>query len=154
MGQAVQHAPAADTVHYERRRPEDTTLYRPVGEHLETFLAQVEAQTGAALPQFVKDEFDAYLMCGILAHGFARLRSSRLRPGPSGSDPSFYAQRFFVRTQSIDRSVFRTYPPILKKGAVQGMTPVASSPEAFAQAIREDSERWAKVVDARKLSAN
>jgi hypothetical protein len=39
MGQAVQRAPAADTVHYERRRPEDTTLYQLVQEHLETFLA-------------------------------------------------------------------------------------------------------------------
>jgi hypothetical protein len=26
------------------------------------------------LPQFVKDEFDAFLECGILAHGFLRLR--------------------------------------------------------------------------------
>ena len=74
MGQAVQRAPAADTVHYERRRPEDTTLYQLVQEHLDTFLAQVEAQTGAALPEFVKDEFDAFLECGILAHGFLRLR--------------------------------------------------------------------------------
>jgi len=37
-------------------------------------LAQVEAQTGASLPQFVRDEFDAFLQCGILAHGFLRLR--------------------------------------------------------------------------------
>ena len=26
------------------------------------------------MPQFVKDEFDAYLACGILAHGFMRMR--------------------------------------------------------------------------------
>ncbi len=26
------------------------------------------------LPEFVKDEFDAFLECGILAHGFLRLR--------------------------------------------------------------------------------
>jgi hypothetical protein len=26
------------------------------------------------MPQFVKDEFDAFLECGILAHGFPRLR--------------------------------------------------------------------------------
>jgi Transposase zinc-binding domain len=37
-------------------------------------LAQVEAQTGARLPDFVKDEFNAFLECGILAHGFLRLR--------------------------------------------------------------------------------
>ena len=27
----------------------------------------------ASLPQFVKDEFDAFLECGILAHGFVRV---------------------------------------------------------------------------------
>lgn len=30
--------------------------------------------TGARLSRFVKDEFDALLQCGILAHGFLRLR--------------------------------------------------------------------------------
>lgn len=65
---------AANTVHYARRRPEETTLYRLVRDHLETFLAQVEAAGAAGLPQFVKDEFDAFLECGILAHGFLRLR--------------------------------------------------------------------------------
>ena len=43
-------------------------------EHLETFLAQVTAHTGASLPEFVKAEFAAFLECGILAHGFLRLR--------------------------------------------------------------------------------
>lgn len=37
-------------------------------------LAQVEAETESGLPDFVKDEFDAFLECGILAHGFLRLR--------------------------------------------------------------------------------
>ena len=60
--------------HYERRRPEETTLYQVVQEQLETFLAQVEAQTGSGLPEFVKEEFEAFLECGILAHGFVRLR--------------------------------------------------------------------------------
>jgi len=59
---------------YERRRPEETTLYQVIQDHIETFLAQVEQETGAGLPQFVKDEFDAFLECGILAHGFLRLR--------------------------------------------------------------------------------
>jgi hypothetical protein len=59
---------------YERHRPEETTLYRVVQEELETFLAQVEAQTGSGVPEFVKDEFEAFLECGILAHGFLRLR--------------------------------------------------------------------------------
>ncbi len=59
---------AATTLHYERRRPEQTPLYRLVREHDETFAAEVDG-----LPQFVKDEFNAYLDCGILAHGFMRL---------------------------------------------------------------------------------
>jgi hypothetical protein len=74
MGQAVQPTPAGNPVHYERRRPEETTLYQLVQEHLETFLAQVETETRASLPDFVKAEFDALLECGILAHGFLRLR--------------------------------------------------------------------------------
>ena len=71
---AVLHAAPAHTVHYERRRPEQTILHCLVREHLETFLAQVQARTGTGLPEFVKDEFKAFLECGILAHGFLRVR--------------------------------------------------------------------------------
>ena len=71
---AVLRAAPAHTVHYERRRPEETILHCLVREHLETFLAQVQAKTGTGLPEFVKDEFEAFLECGILAHGFLRLR--------------------------------------------------------------------------------
>ena len=72
---AVQPTPADDKhVHYERRRPEETTLYQLIQENVETFFAQVEAETGAGLPDFVKDEFEAFLDCGILANGFLRLR--------------------------------------------------------------------------------
>ena len=71
---AVLHAAPAHTVHYERRRPEQTILHCLVREHLETFLAQVQARTGTGLPEFVKDEFEAFLECGILAHGFLRVR--------------------------------------------------------------------------------
>ena len=73
MEEAVESAPAdvqaGDCVHYERRRPGKTILYQLVQEHVETFFAQVEAETGSTLPDFVKDEFDAFLDCGILAHG-------------------------------------------------------------------------------------
>ena len=48
-------------------------LYRLVQQHAATFFDQAEAAAGADLPQFVKDEFDAFLECGILAHGFLRL---------------------------------------------------------------------------------
>ena len=43
-------------------------------QHAATFIAQAEAEAGVDLPQFVKDEFDAFLECGILATGFLRLR--------------------------------------------------------------------------------
>ncbi len=67
-------AAAAITPHYERRRPEQTSLYRMVREHYATFAAEVDhASGGTGPPQFVKDEFAAYLDCGILACGFMRL---------------------------------------------------------------------------------
>ena len=71
---AVLRAAPAHTVHYERRRPEETILHCLVREHLETFLAQVQARTGMGLPEFVKDEFEAFFECDILAHGFLRMR--------------------------------------------------------------------------------
>ena len=72
--QSAQHEAAGNCIYYERRRPEKTILYQLVKEHIETFFAQVETETGSGLPDFVKDEFDAFLECGILAHGFLRLR--------------------------------------------------------------------------------
>jgi hypothetical protein len=45
-----------------------------VQQHAASFVAHAEASTGAELPRFIKDEFDAFLECGILAHGFLRLR--------------------------------------------------------------------------------
>jgi hypothetical protein len=62
MAPAPQPAQAGARFAYERHRPEETTLYRVVQEELETFLAQVQAQTGSGLPQFVQDEFEAYLV--------------------------------------------------------------------------------------------
>ena len=49
-------------------------LYRVGQQHAGSFIAHTEASTGAELPRFIKDEFDAFLECGILAHGFLRLR--------------------------------------------------------------------------------
>ena len=42
-------------------------------QHAATFFEQDEAAAGADLRRFVKEEFDAFLECGILAHGFLRL---------------------------------------------------------------------------------
>lgn len=65
---------AKGTLLYERHRPEQTALYRLVQQHAATFIAHTEASTGGELFRFVKDEFDAFLECGILARGFLRLR--------------------------------------------------------------------------------
>jgi hypothetical protein len=51
-----------------------TTLYRLVQQHAAGFIAHTEVSTESELPRFIKDEFDAFLECGILAHGFPRLR--------------------------------------------------------------------------------
>jgi len=46
-----------------------------INEHLETFLREaIERGNGSGLPRFVEDEFREFLTCGVLAHGFARLR--------------------------------------------------------------------------------
>jgi hypothetical protein len=71
----VAPAPAALAPEYRPRRPEQTVLYRAVQRHWETFRAGVREQSdGGGLPRFVERTFDAYLRCGILAHGFARVR--------------------------------------------------------------------------------
>lgn len=62
MGRAVQPAGGRRDP-YERRRPEDPLP--AVEEHLETFLAQVELETRASLPAFVKEDFDAFFQKGI-----------------------------------------------------------------------------------------
>ena len=54
-------------------RPEQTTLYRLFQQHAQTFFAQGEAATGASLPQIIRSEFDAFIKCGILAHGYLHL---------------------------------------------------------------------------------
>lgn len=49
---------------------------QPVQQHAATFFSQAEETTFANVPQFVNDEFDALLECGILAYGFLALRCS------------------------------------------------------------------------------
>jgi hypothetical protein len=62
-----------DALGYQRREPETTVLYRVVQRNLETFLASAREQ-GRVVPRFVERELRAYLECGILAHGFLRVR--------------------------------------------------------------------------------
>ena len=56
-----------------RHRPERTLLYQLVEEYYPAFKAHLAAQ-GAALPGYVEQEFEDYLQCGRLEHGFLRVR--------------------------------------------------------------------------------
>jgi hypothetical protein len=52
---------------------------RLVLQHAAGFIGHTEASTASELPPSIRDEFDAYLECGILAHGVLRLRSDECR---------------------------------------------------------------------------
>ena len=69
-GHALGHAT------YERHRPEQTLLYRLVGKHHPALVEQLEFQ-GKSLPAHVHREFEAYLKCGRLEHGFLRVRCEK-----------------------------------------------------------------------------
>lgn len=52
-------------------------LHRIVRENLATFLAEAaDRYPTGDLPAFIAAEFDRYLRCGILRHGFARVYCS------------------------------------------------------------------------------
>ncbi len=61
--------------YYERHKPETTLLYQIVEEYWPSFKADLCSQ-GKHLPHFVEKEFDEYLKCGKLEHGFLRVRCS------------------------------------------------------------------------------
>jgi hypothetical protein len=58
---------------YERHQPEKTLLYQIIKEYYPQFLTHMERQ-GRSLPLYVRREFDDYLECGLLEHGFLRVR--------------------------------------------------------------------------------
>jgi hypothetical protein len=70
MGQLSFQSFAPD---YTPRAPEHTVLYKTVAKHIESFYALAE-NGGRYLPKHVRQEFDAFLHCGILAYGFLRLQ--------------------------------------------------------------------------------
>jgi hypothetical protein len=58
---------------YVRHRPERTLLYQLVEEYYPSFKAHLAVQ-GTDLPGYVEQEFEDYLKCGRLEHGFLRVR--------------------------------------------------------------------------------
>ena len=65
--------PAPTASLYERHRPEQTLLYQIVEQYYPAFSAHL-AERGTALPGYVQCEFEDYLKCGRLEHGFLRVR--------------------------------------------------------------------------------
>jgi hypothetical protein len=59
---------------YRRHEPEKTVLYGLISDELATFRARILELGDTGLPSFVWRELERYLECGILAHGFARVR--------------------------------------------------------------------------------
>jgi len=59
---------------YQRRAPETSLLYETVRANLKTVVAELDGDAGAGFPRFVISDFERYLRCGVLAHGFARVR--------------------------------------------------------------------------------
>ena len=58
---------------YERHRPEITLLYQLVSQYYPQF-QELMGQQGTPLPRYIQQEFEAYLKCGRLEHGFLRVR--------------------------------------------------------------------------------
>ena len=58
---------------YQRHRPERTLLYQIVEQHYPAFVAHMFQQE-RPLPDYVQQEFEDYLRCGRLEHGFLRVR--------------------------------------------------------------------------------
>jgi len=59
---------------YKRRRVEGSALYQVVRDHVETFYQAVEdGFASAPLPNFVREEFERFLDCGVLCRGAALL---------------------------------------------------------------------------------
>ena len=57
---------------YKRHRPETTLLYQLVERYYSVFNANLVDQ-GKYLPKYVEREFEEFLCCGRLEHGFLRV---------------------------------------------------------------------------------
>ncbi len=54
---------------YVRHRPETTLLYQIIREYWPEFQAELASQD-KYLPAYITQEFEAYLKCGRLEHGY------------------------------------------------------------------------------------
>ena len=72
---AAAFPPSASPHAYQRHRPETTALYEVVRDNLETLYGAIDDEALAVrIPKHARKELEAYLECGLLCRGFARLR--------------------------------------------------------------------------------
>jgi ribosomal protein S27E len=65
--------PGISAPKYQRHQPEQTLLYQIVKKHYPEFLTELAVE-GKSLPHHVHQEFIDFLKCGLLEHGFLRVR--------------------------------------------------------------------------------
>jgi hypothetical protein len=63
---------------YQRHKPEETDLYKIIEKNLPSFQSHL-SNADISLPAFVHDEFRKYLRCGLLEHGFLRVKCDGCR---------------------------------------------------------------------------
>ena len=67
---------AASPQVYQRHRPETTALYEVVRDNLETLYGALDdGAIAVPIPKHARKELSAYLDCGLLCRGFARLNA-------------------------------------------------------------------------------
>lgn len=64
--------PGAQVYRFARHKPERTLLYQLVERHWPEFVSRLE-ESGSYLPKHVTQEFEEYLTCGRVEHGFLRV---------------------------------------------------------------------------------
>ena len=90
---------------YARHRPEQTLFYRIVEEHYPTF-RDLLAQQDRPLPTYAAREFDDFLKCGRLEHGFLRVRCDRCQHERS---IMFFTS---IMLGSVSGAPARSHPPV------------------------------------------
>lgn len=115
-------------------------LYGVVRGHWSDFAAEVRDRTadGAALPAFVVGEFRKFLRCGVLAHGFARVRCAdcaferlvAFSCNGRGVCPSCGGRRMAERAAHLVEHVIPPDVPGAAVGALGAPSPAYGSPTA------------------------
>nr|BCT73591.1 hypothetical protein [Escherichia coli] len=95
-----------DTGRYQSHRPEQTLLYQIVDEYYPAFAALM-AEQGKELPGYVQREFEEFLQCGRLEHGFLRVRCESCH----AEHRSLSAVSVAVSARAVGRGGWPKVPP-------------------------------------------